>query len=357
MAGESQDARAKAPWNIPSLDGWRAVAAGLVVVGHAGLIPGALTLFSVTLFFFLSGYLITTLMLDEIARSGRLDVGKFLVRRLLRLTPPLLVTLVLAYLLAHRGWIAGGTDFGGFASFLFYYHNYHHLAGNAPDSVPSGLGVYWSLAVEQHFYLVFPAIVVAFHRSGKLRWLAWFLLAVCAMVLGWRGFLWISRQVDFARVYYATDTRIDSILYGCILALWKRNASDRPAGSGSPLRSPWLIGGTALLAISFLVRDMGFRTVLQFSLQGIALMPLFFHSMRFPGHPVFAILNHRLVARIGELSYSVYLVHLVVLLNVPRLVADRFVGLALSAVVVLAYSLAMERFVEKPLRAVRRRWR
>lgn len=357
MAGESEGARAKAPRNIPSLDGWRAVAAGLVVVGHAGLIPGALTLFSVTLFFFLSGYLITTLMLDELACSGTLDAGKFFVRRLLRLTPPLLITLVLSYLLAYRGWIAGGTDFGGFASLLLYYHNYYHLAGNPPDSVPSGVGVYWSLAVEQHFYLVFPAIVIAFQRWGKIRWLAWFLLAVCAMVLGWRGFLWISRQVDFARVYYATDTRIDSILYGCVLALWKRNASDQPSGPGSPLRSPWLLGGIAMLAISFLVRDMGFRTVLQFTLQGVALMPLFFCSMRYPRHPAFAVLNHRFVVRLGELSYSVYLVHLVVLLNIQRATTDRIAGLVLSVVAILGYAWTMERFVEKPLQAVRRRWR
>lgn len=355
--GESEGSRANAPRSIPSLDGWRAVAAVLVVVGHAGLIPGALTLFSVTLFFFLSGYLITTLMLDELARTGSLNAGKFLVRRLLRLTPPLVITLGLSYLFAYRGWIAGGTDPVGFASLLLYFHNYHHLAGNAPDSVPMGVGVYWSLAVEQHFYLVFPAIVIVFQRTGKLRWLAWFLVGLCALVLGWRAFLWISGQVDFGRVYYATDTRIDSILYGCILALWKRNAAQPSAGIGSPLWNPWLPGGVVLLAASFLVRDMGFRTVLQFTLQGIALMPLFFCSVRFPGHPLFAVLNHRFAVRIGELSYSVYLVHSVVLLNIHRLTTDRLAGPVLSVAIILVYALAMERFVEKPLQAVRRRWR
>lgn len=357
MGGEPEGSAAKEARRIPSLDGWRAVAAMMVVVGHAQLIPGALTLFSVTLFFFLSGYLITTLMLDELERTGSLDVGKFLVRRLLRLTPPLAVTLGLSYLLAHLGWISGGTDPLGFASFLLYFHNYHHLAGSAPDSVPLGLGIYWSLAVEQHFYLVFPAIVLVFRRTGRFARLPWFLACLCALVLGWRAYLWIADQVDFGRVYYATDTRIDSILYGCILALWQRRAAGPPAGARGPLRDPWLAVGAVSLAVSFLVRDMGFRTVAQFTLQGLALMPLFLCSVRFPGHFLFAVLNHRIMVRLGELSYSVYLVHFVVILNIHRLVADRVAGLVLSVAIILAYALAMERFLEKPLLAVRRRWR
>lgn len=357
MAGQPEESAAKGAGRIPSLDGWRAVAAVLVVVGHAELLPGALTLFSVTLFFFLSGYLITTLMLDELERSGSLDIGKFLVRRLLRLTPPLAVTLALAYLFAHLGWISGGTDPMGFASFLLYFHNYRHLAGGAPDSVPLGLGVYWSLAVEQHFYLVFPLVVVCFRRRGRFAWLPWFLAAVCAVVLGWRVYLWLAHHVDFGRVYYATDTRIDSILYGCILALWQRRAAGSRASGPARLWSPWFALGAVALAVSFLVRDMGFRTVGQFTLQGLALMPLFLWSVRFPGRFPFALLNHRLAVRLGELSYSVYLVHFVVILNIHRLVADRIAGLVLSAAIILAYALAMERFVERPLLVVRRRWR
>lgn len=357
MGGEPEGSAAKGAGRIPSLDGWRAIAAVLVVVGHADLLPGALTLFSVTFFFFLSGYLITTLMLDELERTGSLDVGKFLVRRLLRLTPPLVVTLGFAYLFAHLGWISGGTDPLGFASFLLYFHNYHHLAGSAPDSVPLGLGIYWSLAVEQHFYLVFPAIVLVFWRTGRFAWLPWFLACLCTMVLGWRAHLWIADQVDFGRVYYATDTRIDSILYGCILALWQRRAVRSPADMPIPLRNPWLAVGAVSLAVSFLVRDMGFRTVAQFTLQGLALMPLFLCSVRFPKHFLFAVLNHRFMVRLGELSYSVYLVHFVVILNIHRLVADRVAGLVLSVAITLAYALAMERFVERPLLAIRRRWR
>src|SRR5215813_15558710 len=82
---------------IPSLDGLRAISISIVLVSHAGygsVVPGGL---GVTIFFFLSGYLITTLLVDERERSGRIDIGKFYLRRVFRLFPPLVVTLIIAY--------------------------------------------------------------------------------------------------------------------------------------------------------------------------------------------------------------------------------------------------------------------
>src|SRR3977135_1168749 len=93
---------------IPSLDGLRAISIMIVLVSHAGyggVVPGGL---GVTIFFFLSGYLITTLLVDERERSGRIDIGKFYLRRVFRLFPPLLVTLVIAYFLVLLGLLDGG---------------------------------------------------------------------------------------------------------------------------------------------------------------------------------------------------------------------------------------------------------
>src|SRR5262252_10540591 len=93
---------------IPSLNGLRAISISIVLVAHAGygnVIPGGL---GVTIFFFLSGYLITTLLVDEHERSGRIDIGKFYLRRAFRLFPPLLLTLVIAYSLVLLGLLDGG---------------------------------------------------------------------------------------------------------------------------------------------------------------------------------------------------------------------------------------------------------
>src|ERR1700686_3578696 len=88
---------------IPSLDGLRAISISIVLVSHAGyenVVPGGL---GVTVFFFLSGYLITTLLMEERERSDRIDIGKFYLRRAFRLFPSLLVTLVIAYSLVIAG--------------------------------------------------------------------------------------------------------------------------------------------------------------------------------------------------------------------------------------------------------------
>jgi peptidoglycan/LPS O-acetylase OafA/YrhL len=110
---------------IPSLDGWRAVAIFLVFASHAGLgkiVPGGL---GVTIFFFLSGYLITTLTCREFDQDQKISIKHFYARRALRLLPPLLVTLVLAYTLAYAGVIHGGHTLQGFFAQLLYFANYY----------------------------------------------------------------------------------------------------------------------------------------------------------------------------------------------------------------------------------------
>src|SRR5215472_10698431 len=98
---------------IPSLNGLRAISISIVMVAHAGygnVIPGGL---GVTIFFFLSGYLITTLLMDEYDRSDRINIGKFYLRRIFRLFPPLLVTLIIAYSLEVLGLLDGGISWAG----------------------------------------------------------------------------------------------------------------------------------------------------------------------------------------------------------------------------------------------------
>src|SRR5215831_3824360 len=144
---------------IPSLDGIRACSVMVVFAAHAGLrglIPGD---FGVTVFFFLSGYLITTLLRMEHEQSGTISFRAFYLRRVLRIFPPFYLALGIATLL----WLAGalpGPSFrlDGLLSQVFFLTNYwvvQHLwwDGHAP-----GTWIFWSLAVEEHFYLAFPLV-------------------------------------------------------------------------------------------------------------------------------------------------------------------------------------------------------
>src|SRR5947199_4929814 len=109
------------PQAIPSLDGIRAVSVLLVVLAHSGfgtIVPGGM---GVTIFFFLSGYLITTLMLVESERSGNIAIQSFYIRRIFRLAPPLLITLTIAYSLTYFGLLPGRITLEGLTAQLLYF--------------------------------------------------------------------------------------------------------------------------------------------------------------------------------------------------------------------------------------------
>src|SRR5262245_34585181 len=152
---------------IQSLDGIRAYSFLLVFFAHAGLdnyIPGG---FGVTVFFFLSGYLITTLLRLEWEQHGSISFRDFYLRRALRILPPFYIVLSAAALLAVVG-IVGVVNAPLRATPILaqalHVSNYWIIA-NTTNDLPVGTGVYWSLAVEEHFYLVFPAFFVILHRA------------------------------------------------------------------------------------------------------------------------------------------------------------------------------------------------
>jgi len=200
---------------IPSLDGLRAISISIVLVSHAGfgsIVPGGL---GVTIFFFLSGYLITTLLMNERERSGRIDIGKFYLRRVFRLFPPLLVTLVIAYSLVILGVLAGGISWAGVLAQLVYFANYYSLFFDPGNTTAAGTGILWSLAVEEHFYMFYPAVLTGLLAIGLSKQRIVVVLAItCLGVLAWRMHLASLPNFVTERTYYSSDTRIDSILFG-----------------------------------------------------------------------------------------------------------------------------------------------
>ena len=137
-------------FQIPSLDGFRTVSFLIVFLAHAGLnaiVPGP---FGVTVFFFLSGYLITTLLRREQEKTGGISFGRFYLRRVLRILPPFYLILGLVFAGIALGVLPPPGDPGSVMPLLLHYANYY-IVEHGHHGVPIGTGVYWSLAVEAQF--------------------------------------------------------------------------------------------------------------------------------------------------------------------------------------------------------------
>ena len=334
---------------IPGLDGLRAIAVLIVLVAHFGLghlVPGG---FGVTVFFFISGFLITRLLIAEGEAKGRIGLKDFYIRRFIRLIPALIGMTVVTTAL-HVALSIGAPTPTEFAAANLYFTNYFQIAqlsaGHAPHMSWTPL---WSLAVEEHFYLLFPALLVLLRR----RWSSVFtaLLLVVALVPLWRLGISVARP-DIAELYtyMATDARIDSIAWGCLFSIGLHRLQ-----SPEPLRGligwvPAMIALAALLA-TFVVRDAMFRQVLRFSVQGAAigvLMLNLYFGRAFQW--AFGVLELAPLRWIGRVSYGLYLWHFPVLDLVRRmeLGGAATVGLALAlsfAVTALSFYFWEQKFV------------
>jgi len=342
---------------IPSLDGLRAVAVLIVFVAHAGLsnlIPGNL---GVTIFFFLSGFLITTLLRVEYENSATIDLLAFYARRAIRILPPMYIILAAATLLTVAGALEGTISPQALLAQILHWSNYYVISNGWWEGRAPGTWIFWSLAVEEHFYLVFPLLYVGLRRFvPTARRQALCLLGICAAVLLWRFALVYGLDAYKEQTYIATDTRIDSILFGCVLAIAANPVLDR-----IPLpRWVWtytlLPAGTVAILLSYVVRDPGFEQTLRYSVQGVALAPIFVVCIRESQTGVFRALNWRPLMFLGVISYTIYLVHPIVLFGVTQWTSWPGIGQgALGLAVTVAIAVAMHVVVERPLSRLRRR--
>jgi peptidoglycan/LPS O-acetylase OafA/YrhL len=219
-----------------------------------------------------------------------------------------------------------------------------------------GTWVYWSLAIEEHFYLVFPLAYLVLRRLGwSAQKQAAALLAVCALVLLWRYVLIYGFEVYKERTYVATDTRIDSILAGCILAVRGNPVLDRETIDEGRLLKLWLPLGVIAVAASLIYRDAAFEQTLRYSLQSFGLTPIFVAAIIWHDRGPFRVLNTWPARHLGLLSYSLYLMHPAVLyafetrsqLPVP-------IRSSLAFVILIVLATLLYRYVEKPCARLRR---
>ena len=297
------------PTYLPALDGLRALAIGLVVVAHYGF-AGVPAGFGVTLFFFISGLLITNLLLAEARRTGRIGLTAFYLRRLLRLYPALLlmISLTLLYVTVRDGRISPHS----LGAALFYYQNYFSAYQPLPpdNASPWYFLILWSLAVEEHFYVVYP-LLFSWLRH-QLRWFMLLMGVLCVLALLRRIHLFYS-LADTARAIELagslTEARLDSILYGCLVAVG--------LNSGWKDRFVEVIGGrwvfilaSAVLVVSILYRDDFFRAAGRYVVQPVALACLIPALLFHPAYSKLRVwLSVPALVYLGRLSYSLYLFH------------------------------------------------
>ena len=295
---------------IPGLDGIRFFAVSIVMIAHFGFgnrVPGGL---GVTIFFFLSGFLITTLLMHETRRAGKISVGNFYIRRFLRLAPEMIALLLFSSMLA---WALGiSPAWADIVAALTYTTNYYtiYLQAISPAGVAElWWGQLWSLAVEEHYYLTFPLIFPLIF--GRSRRLAVFFIIALVGCLAWRCFVLTSgisgENWHLAYSYLASETRFDSIVYGALFAFIaqeKRRLSQPASGLA-------LAAGVVLLLASLLVRDEFFRESLRYSLQGIGILLIFSHLyLSEKPSPLITTAEFPLLRWGGVLSYGAYLWHL-----------------------------------------------
>jgi peptidoglycan/LPS O-acetylase OafA/YrhL len=347
---------AKTVFQIPSLDGIRCLAVMIVIVSHLGLeryIPGN---FGVTIFFFLSGYLITTLMRMEKEKTGKLALNLFYMRRAIRILPPFYLTLTLAWIATGIGLMPGVLHWTTIAAQALHVTNYWIVAYGWAAVGALGTWIFWSLAVEEHFYLVFPWVFLALQRLPNRRTQAFILWGICAAVLIWRLILIFVYHVDQPRLYVATDARFDSLLYGCALAIWGNPALDPTDTPEKIWKYLWFPLGLALIGLSFVVRTEWFAQSFRYTLQGIGLIPFYVVAIRYPHWAPIRPLNWKPVAWVGLISYSLYLVH-PILIEAVHLYAggSRLYQGILAFVISIATATAIYYGVEIPSGRLRKR--
>ena len=329
---------------LPALDGLRAVAVAIVLFSHYGVafLPGGL---GVEIFFVLSGFLITKLALAEIHKTGTFSKRKFFIRRTVRIVPPMLATLLAMLLATHFSshTTANGISVHALLSQVFFYHNYYVLFGQ--EEAIAGTSVLWSLAVEEHFYVIFAMLIsVSLRLKLNLKsCLVWFALGLIC----YRIVLFNVADLNLEYGYYASEYRAIALLFGCWLAMSRDNSLAQHR-----LSTLIFLGALALLCMTYLFRSEFFR----FQVRDLLHLLLFYLMVKsfYGGISVlcYRLLESSFAVYIGRLSYSIYLCHFFILqyvkVELPFLPLWSQVLVSLISTVI--WAVFVRRAIEIPLR-------
>jgi peptidoglycan/LPS O-acetylase OafA/YrhL len=287
---------------IPALDGIRAIAVSMVIVDHFG-IP-AFGGLGVSIFFVLSGYLITTLLLREFDATHSISLAAFYVRRSLRIFPAYYVLLAFSALIDfHQG---DERIRPVIVPAAFYYLNYYHaLHGHSNASIAHA----WSLAVEEQFYLLWPLgfLLIARWRSTLLpHVLVFAIVGVCV----WRTLAYSVLGLGQAWAYDAFDCRFDALAMGCLLAVSMRNETFT-RGVKRLSQHPWLAVTALMVMLLIEGLDNGkLRYTFGFTINALLIAFVMSQLLARPGALAVRFLDSRPLRFIGRISYGMYLYHI-----------------------------------------------
>lgn len=345
---------------IPFLDGFRGYAIILVIIGHLYRDVVRAAFFGVTLFFFVSGFLITKLLIAEFYQKNTISFKNFYLRRVFRLYPALLFFLIITicFILISGQKIIWADIFAG----LFYFTNYYLVFFKpllASADYPLVSEILWSLSVEEHFYLLFPLIFFLFFSNDNKRLISvLFVLLVLLLFSRMVTFFRAANLTEIFRVtYYTTHNRADSILYGCVSALLIYRHNSRPYIKYLSSNRLFVLS-VLLVAIIEFVPSQFFQNTIKYSLQGILLAIIVPHFLFLPSNNrIKKLLEGKVILFIGRLSYSLYLFHWLAIKIVNFYGPQRPI-LANLLILILSFILATVSFyfVERPFLTLRRKF-
>jgi peptidoglycan/LPS O-acetylase OafA/YrhL len=302
----------------PALDGLRGIAVLVMILHHIDVLQGGYL--SLSLFFVLSGFLITSLLITEWDERSRVSFRDFYARRVLRLFPALGAVIAASAIAGGILDMTGGPDRADVRATLDAIPFVIAFAGNWVRAFDShallgslgALGQTWTLAVEEQFYLLWPILCVLLMRRRIRRdRLALVLASLAVADMIYRAVLArLGYGVD--RLYYATDTNCDGLLIGCAMAFWlaHRPAKPRPADLASKATA-WI--AAAVLAGMYLV---GRRSEAPFETSAAVLVSGVIVAMVVTGRApdgMRRLLSARAIVRVGRRSYGLYLYHYLIL--------------------------------------------
>ena len=348
---------------ITGLDGIRAIAVIMVLSYHLKLSLFKSGFLGVTVFFVLSGYLITGILISEVEEEGTIDLKNFWLRRIRRLVPAVMsmaVVIIFVSAVVNRViFTKGCKDFlASVLGFNNWWQIFNKVSYFEAAGVPSPFTHCWSLAIETQFYLIYPLILLGIYKLAKSRGEGrakrgllfagvTLLLALISVIL---MIVLFDPQQDASRVYYGTDTRAFSLLFGALLAiLWEY----------------WMVPRRLSASVNMVLGSVSFAALLVMTIAINGSSNFWYRGGQFVGTiltvlMVYAVsgrktwlsrfLSNPVLKWIGDRSYSIYLWHYPIILLISKGIKASWWITLIEIVLSVVLAELSYRFIETPIR-------
>ena len=348
---------------ITGLDGIRAIAVIMVLAYHLKLALFKSGFLGVTVFFVLSGYLITGILISEVEEEGTIDLKNFWLRRIRRLVPAVMsMAVVIIFVSAVVNKIIFTKGCKDFLASVLGFNNWWQIFNKVSyfeaAGVPSPFTHCWSLAIETQFYLIYPLILLGIYKLAKSRGEGrakrgllfagvTLLLALISVIL---MIVLFDPQQDASRVYYGTDTRVFSLLFGALLAiLWEYRMVPRRLSA-----SVNMVLGSVSFAVLF-VMTIAINGSSNFwyrggQFVGTILTVLVIYAVSGRKTWLSTFLSHPVLKWIGDRSYSIYLWHYPIILLISKGIKASWWITLIELVLSVVLAELSYRFIETPIR-------